>query len=193
VHLPAYDPAVTCAALGASKGRNYSDVWYLELYIDWVAPRMEASIGTAFPPNGIDAVAAYVDIVHDNGSKWTVNSPGGKVTLTSAPSSETDQVMGVQVRGHVDFTFPTQPRALTSCEGWVSLADGGGTQGEQTCTCVDLAGNTSTCAAGMGENCCTPLTSDVESFSVDITANSCGLFCTTTPGDPNNCAELYGG
>lgn len=196
VQLPAYDPAVTCASFAASKGSQYSDVWYLDLYIDWGTPLTGASIGTIFPPSSDNSASAYLDIVHAKAAevqKWVVNALDGNVTFASAPASEADQIGGVQVRGHLDFTVPKEPRARTSCQGGASPADGGGIQEGQTCTCVDGAGNTSTCAAGTDGNCCTPLTGDVESFSLDISANPCGIFCVTTPGDPNNCAELSGG
>jgi len=197
VHLPAYDSAVTCASMEASMGRNYSDVWFLNLYIDWVTPRTEATIGMVSSPGDVVGNAAYLEVVHDRGkplTKWVLSSTGGRITLASAPSDEADQIRGSQVRGRVEFSFPKEPRALTSCvmrSSW-SRADGGGAEKERTCTCVDLAGTESSCTAGPDENCCTPLSSDVQEFSLDIAANPCGLFCATTPGDPNNCKELYG-
>lgn len=192
VQLPAYDPAVTCASFTATGGSQYPDVWYLALYVDWSAPVSGASIGTTFPPSG---GSAYLDIVHakSHPPPWIVSALGGTVEFAAAPQNEADQIAGVQVRGHLDFTLPKQPIALTSCGGFVSAADGGDAQVAQTCTCVDGSGNTSTCAAGPNENCCTNLTGDVDSFSLDITANGCGIFCTTTPGDPNNCGELNAG
>ena len=190
VQLPAYDPAVTCASFTASGGSQYSDVWYLGLYVEWSTPVTAAPIGTVFPPS---TGSAYLDVVHAKAGSpppWLVSALGGTVQFTAAPQSEADQIAGVQVRGHLAFTLPNQPKARTSCSGGVSAADGGG---NQTCMCVDLAGNTSTCAAGPNENCCATVTADVEPFALDVTANACGFFCVTTPGDPNNCAELTAG
>lgn len=191
VHLPAYDPGVTCASFAASNGR-YTDVWYLDLYIDWANPLAEATIGTFFPPNPADGSAAYVDIVHDNGRKWTVSASGGKVTLIAAPRGEDDQLSGVRVRARLDFSFPIGPRALTSCQGGAFLSDGGTVGNQQSCTCTDLAGNASTCVKTTEDNCCAPSGSGVESFSLDVVADACGLFCGATAGDPSQCQELSG-
>lgn len=193
VHLPAYDTSITCASLAASKGRGYSDVWYLDLYIDWSIARAEASLSSTFPPDGAGDHLAYLDIVHDNGSKWTVNASAGRATITLAPMSEMDQLEGVPVHGHLEFTYPSQPLALISCEATVSLVDGGTIQ-EQRCTCADFSGHATGCVGTAGENCCTAAAgNDRETFSLDIAATPCGLFCTTTPGDPNECSALFPG
>lgn len=193
IQLPAYDPAVTCSSFMASRGSQYSDVWYLELYIAWSTPQTDVSLGTVFPPTGGDAASAYVGIIHAQSSpraRWMVNALTGRVRLTLAPSNETDQIAGSQIRGHLDFTLPKFPRALTSCQGQASMGDGGEFETKETCICVDGTGATSTCIADTERNCCTPLTNDVDTFSMDIIANPCGFFCATTPGDPNSCAEL---
>jgi hypothetical protein len=194
VQLPAYDPGVTCASFTVSGGKQYSDVWYLGLYVDWNAPVSKVDLGGTFPPSSSTGSGAYLNVVHaDTTSSWAVNASGGTVLLSAAPQSEADQLAGVQVRGRVTFTLPKQPKALKSCSGGSSVADGGDTQLNETCTCVDEAGNTSVCTPGLNQNCCTNGAGNVEAFTLDVTANPCGVFCTTTAGDANNCAELNAG
>lgn len=194
VQLPAYDPGVTCASFTVSGGKQYSDVWFLGLYVDWNAPVSKVDLGGTFPPSSSTGSGAYLQVVHSNSAtSWVVNASGGTVSFSAAPQSEADQLAGVQVRGHLTFTLPKQPKALKSCSVAGSVADGGDAQLNETCTCVDEAGNTSACTPGLNQNCCTNGAGDVEAFTLDFTANPCGFFCTTTAGDANNCAELNAG
>lgn len=194
VQLPAYDPTVTCASLAASQGKGYTDMWFLELYVDWSTPQSATSIGVTYPPlSDSGTVNGYLDIVHFDSvanRRWTVFALDGTVTFESAPSNESDQLAGVQARGHLNFTLPRQPLSLSSCSGSASVEDGGSEM--ETCTCLDVQGNQSNCVPLGSANCCEQQTSDIESFSLDFLANACGLFCSTTPGDPNDCGALLG-
>lgn len=196
VHVPAYAPPVTCASLAASKGDDYWDIWYLDIFVDWEEPVAKAAIGTAFPPTADSGAPAYVEVVHAQSSalsKWVVSSSMGTIEFASAPQAESEQIQDIAVRGHLDFSFPREPRAASSCQVEISLADGGDVQEKQTCTCVDSSGSASTCASEKAGTCCTPLTDEVDSFSLDIIADSCGVLCLATAGDPNSCSELNGG
>jgi hypothetical protein len=195
IHIPAYDPALTCASFSASMARQYSDAWYLDLYVAWETPSTQALVGTLFPPTGDSAALAYLDVVHARSSeqpKWLVSSVGGTVTFASAPLDEDAQVQGIQLAAHLDFSLPKQRLALISCQVNVSPRDGGGFLDQQTCTCQDETGNTSTCVGPTEAACCTAPTSSVESFSLEIVANPCGALCLSTAGDFNGCSGLYG-
>jgi len=202
VHLPAYDPALTCASVAAINPSEYAGMWYLELYVNWPAPVTATSIGATYPPTS-DTAAAYLDIArYDSAEKrhWTVPALDGTLSFESAPSDEAGQLAGTPVRGHMNFRFPKQPLALISCAGGASVdgdggpsVDGDGGPSElATCICADEGGQQSSCESVAGVNCCKPASDTVDTFSFDFSASACGFLCSTTPGDANNCGELAG-
>jgi hypothetical protein len=181
VHVPAYRSDLSCATFGDTRGAT--EVWYLEIFVKWPASRDTATLAAPVP-----FLDSYVDIVRADSksrSHWIVFALGGTVSFESAPVDEQDQKAGKSVKGHLELSLPREPRAEGNCSGEASE---GGTL--QQCTCTDLQGRPSTCTKAGVTSCCETAEQFRATFSLDFSAESCGILCTTTPGGTNACSIL---